>query len=253
MAPPWNGIAVALATLFDSPEKVAVEATADHAAQLVEAGVRAIVVAGTTGEAAALSGAERVELIGAVRAACPAVPVVAGASGEWWRPAAERVVAAVSAGADAVLVAPPRTGTDLSRFYTNIAAAAGTVPVLAYHYPPRAGGEVPVDALAGLPVQGIKDSSGDPGRLLAELAAWTGWTYVGSPVLAGYAAALGAAGAILAVANVVPEDCVAAWDGDAAAQRRLHTAALAARDRFPHGLKDAMARRYGTPVASRLG
>jgi dihydrodipicolinate synthase/N-acetylneuraminate lyase len=250
---PWNGIAVALATLFDNPEKVAVEATADHAARLVAAGVRAVLVNGSTGEAAALTDAERVAVVSAVRAACPGVPVVVGASGEWWRPATERVVAAVSAGADAVLVAPPRTATDLVRFYTHVAAAAGTVPVLAYHYPPVAGGEVPFEALAGLPIQGTKDSSGNAERLLKEIDGWAGWTYIGAAMLVGYAAALGGAGAMLATANLVPEDCVAAWDGDVAAQRRLLTAHLAARDRFPHGLKEAMARRYGTPVASRLG
>ncbi len=240
-------------TLFDNPETIAVEATAAHAARLVDAGMRAVLVNGSTGEAAALTDAERVALVTAVREACPGVPVIAGASGEWWRPAAERVVAAVSAGADAVLVAPPRTPGDLSRYYTNVAAAAGDAPVLAYHYPGKAGGEVPVEALPTLPVRGVKDSSGDPGRLLHELDGWTGWTYIGSALLVGYAAGVGATGAILAAANAVPEDCLAAWDGDGAAQRRLRATHLAARDRFPHGLKEAVARRFGTPTATRLG
>jgi hypothetical protein len=38
-----------------------------------------------------------------------------------------------------------------------------------------------------------------------------------------------------------------------AAQRRLLRAHLICRDRFPHGLKAAMADRYGTPVTARLG
>jgi dihydrodipicolinate synthase/N-acetylneuraminate lyase len=251
--PLWTGVAAALVTLFDNPEKVGVDATAEHAARLVDAGVRAVLVNGSTGEASALTDAERVALVTAVREACPGVPLIAGASGEWWRPAAERVVAAVSAGADAVLVAPPRVTGDLSHFYANVAAAAGDAPVLAYHYPGKAGGEVPVDALPALPVRGVKDSSGDPDRLLRELAGWTGWTYVGSALLVSYAAALGATGAILAAANAAPEDCVAAWDGDAAAQRSLLPVQLAARDRFPHGLKEAVARRFGTPTATRLG
>ncbi len=245
-------MAVALVTLFDRPEKVAVEATAAHAARLVADGVRAVVVAGSTGEAAALTGRERVDLVGAVRQACPDVPVIAGASGEWWRPATERVVAAVSAGADAVLVAPPRSG-DPADFYANVAAAAGDVPVLGYHYPGVAGGAVPVEALATLPLQGLKDSTGEAERLLRELDAWSGWTYVGSAPLTGYAALVGAAGAILAAANVAPRECVAAWAGDGAAQRALLAAHLACRDRFPHGLKEAVAARYGTPLAARLG
>jgi dihydrodipicolinate synthase/N-acetylneuraminate lyase len=249
---PWTGIAVALATLFDDEKTVAVEKTAEHAARLVDAGVRAVVIAGSTGEASALTDTERVALLAAVREACPDVPVVVGASAEWWRPAADRVVAAVSAGADAVLVAPPRSG-GLERYYTNVAAAAGQVPVLAYHFPPNAGGAVPVEALGSLPVQGIKDSSGDPERLLTELESWSGFTYVGAVVLAGYAATVGAHGAILAAANIAPEDCVAAWGGDGAAQRRLLAVHRSCRSRFPHGLKEAMAKRWQTPVAARLG
>jgi 4-hydroxy-tetrahydrodipicolinate synthase len=248
----WTGVGVALVTLFDDEKSPNVEATAQHAARLVADGVRAVVVAGSTGEAAALTDTERVALLAAVREACPDVPVVAGASAEWWRPACDRVVAAVSAGADAVLVAPPRTG-DAVTFFTNVAAAAGPAPVLAYHFPPNAGGEVPVESLPSLPVQGIKDSSGDPERLLRELEAWSGWVFTGAAVLTGYAAAVGAAGAILAAANLAPEDCVAAWNGDGAAQRRLLATHRTCRTRFPHGLKAAMAQRYGTPTGARLG
>jgi len=250
--PLWTGVAAALVTLFHDEKSVDVDATAAHAARLVDAGVRAVVVAGTTGEAAALTDTERVALLAAVRAACPDVPVVVGTSADWWRPACDRVVAAVSAGADAVLLAPPRTGDPLT-YFTHVAAAAGTTPVLAYHFPPNAGGEVPVETLGGLPVQGIKDSSGDPERLLRELESWSGWTYTGAALLAGYARPVGAAGAILAAANLAPEDCLAAWDGDGAAQRRLLAVHRTCRTRFPHGLKAALAQRYGTPAAARLG
>jgi 4-hydroxy-tetrahydrodipicolinate synthase len=124
--------------------------------------------------------------------------------------------------------------------------------VLAYHFPPTAGGPVPVEALAGLPIQGLKDSSGDAERLLRELELSL-LVYVGAVVLTAYAAALGATGVILAAANLAPEDCVAAWSGDMAAQRRLLSTHLICRDGFPHGMKAAMAERYGTPRAARLG
>jgi 4-hydroxy-tetrahydrodipicolinate synthase len=104
-----------------------------------------------------------------------------------------------------------------------------------------------------LPVQGIKDSSGDPERLVRTLElGWSGSVYSGSAMLTGYAGALGADGVILAVANLAPEDCVAAWAGDMAAQRRLLATHLICRDRFPHGLKEALAARYGTPAGTRL-
>jgi 4-hydroxy-tetrahydrodipicolinate synthase len=111
---------------------------------------------------------------------------------------------------------------------------------------------VPVETLSSLPIQGLKDSSGDAERLLRELELPLS-VYVGAAVLTAYAAALGATGVILAAANIAPEDCVAAWSGDMAAQRRLLSAHLTCRDRFPFGLKAAMARRYGTPRAARLG
>jgi 4-hydroxy-tetrahydrodipicolinate synthase len=253
VTPLFTGTAVALATLFHDDGAVAVDATAEHAARLVAAGVGAVLVNGSTGEAATLTDDERVALVKAVRAACPDVPVVAGASGDWSGASAARAAAAVSAGADAVLVAPPRVGTDLPAYYERVVGAVGERSVLAYHYPPTAGGAVPVEALASLPVQGVKDSSGDAERLLRELDAWSGWTYVGSSMLTAYAAALGAHGTILAAANLAPEDCVAAWEGDLAAQRRLLGVHLACRDRFPHGLKAAMARRFNTPLAARMG
>jgi 4-hydroxy-tetrahydrodipicolinate synthase len=251
----WSGPAVALATFFDDDRRVADDATAEHAARVVQAGVRAVLVCGSTGEAAALTDEERVVLVRAVRRACPDVPLVAGASGAWWRPAAERAIAAVKAGADAVLVAPPPAGADLTEFFGRIADAVGSAQLFAYHFPPNAGGPVPVEMLTALPIHGIKDSSADPERLLGELEldGWSGSTYVGSAVLAAYAGALGAAGAILAAANVAPEDCVAAWGGDVSAQRRLLRTHRACRSQFPHGLKAAMAARYGTPTATRLG
>jgi dihydrodipicolinate synthase/N-acetylneuraminate lyase len=252
--PLWTGTAVALVTLFDDDGGLQAGPTAEHAARLVSLGVRAVLVNGTTGEAAALSDTERTAVVAAVKQSCPDVPVLAGASGEWWRPAAERVAAAVAAGADAVLVAPPRSGAPIEGYYARVAKAAAGVPVLAYHYPGAAGGEVPVDALPTLPVTGVKDSTGSPERLAAQLdLGWSGAVYTGSAALLGYAGWLGAAGAIVAAANLVPEQCVAAWDGDADAQREVLRAERAAGQRFPGSLKEAMAKRFGTSTGSRVG
>jgi 4-hydroxy-tetrahydrodipicolinate synthase len=251
--PLWTGPAVALVTLFDADAAVDAKGTAEHAARLVGAGMRAVVVNGSTGEAGTLSDTERVELIAAVRAACPGVPVIAGASGEWWRPAAARVTEAIQAGADAVLVAPPRLGGALGGYYARVVEAAAGVPVLAYHYPGVAGGPVPVEALAELGVAGIKDSSGDPVRFGHELGLGGDLAvYTGSSALLGYASWLGAAGAIVAAANLVPEQCLAAWDRDAAAQHVVLRTERESRA-LPGGFKQAMARQYGTSPVRRLG
>lgn len=252
--PLWRGVAAALVTLFDDEGAVDHTATAAHASRLLEYGVRALLVAGSTGEADALTDAERVTLVSAVRQAVPdQVPVLAGASGAWTRHAVARVNAAVEAGADAVLVAPPRRCGDVVGFFCDVARAAGDKPVLAYHFPGVAGGEVPVEALRDLPVSGIKDSTGNAERLLRELAAWAGWTYVGSTSLVALAGLLGAPGAILAVANAYPEEAVAAFDGDGAAQRRLLEGHLTAKSAFPHGLKTLVAQQFGTSTAARMG
>jgi len=252
--PLWRDVSVALITLFDDAGGVDHEATAAHARRLVELGLRSVLVAGSTGEADALTDTERVTLVAAVRAALPVgVPVLAGASGSWTGQAVGRVGDALGAGADAVLVAPPRRSADLAGYYAAVSAAAAPKPVLAYHYPPTAGGEVPVEALASLPVAGIKDSSGDAERLLSELAGWDGWTYVGSTAMVTLAGAVGATGAILAAANSHPEECVAAFGGDGAAQRRLLAAHRQARASFPHGLKAMVAQRFGTSSAARMG
>jgi dihydrodipicolinate synthase/N-acetylneuraminate lyase len=117
-----------------------------------------------------------------------------------------------------------------------------------------AGGEVPVDALPTLPVTGIKDSTGMAGRLAEELDLdWPGAVYTGSASLLGYAGWLGAAGAIVAAANVVPGECLAAWNGDALAQREVLRVERSYRASFPVGIKAAVAARFGTPAGCRLG
>ncbi|MBO0817954.1 MAG: dihydrodipicolinate synthase family protein, partial [Actinobacteria bacterium] len=55
----FRGVGVALVTIFDEGGDIDPAATGKLARDLVERGMRAVVVAGTTGEAATLSGPER--------------------------------------------------------------------------------------------------------------------------------------------------------------------------------------------------
>ena len=90
MAALFSGVGVALVTLFDDEANLDAPATAELAARLADLGVRAMLVAGTTGEAAALRPEERSEVVAAVRAAVPAqVPVIAGGGAPSGRQAAE--------------------------------------------------------------------------------------------------------------------------------------------------------------------
>jgi 4-hydroxy-tetrahydrodipicolinate synthase len=250
----FSGVGVALVTLFDDDGGLDAPATSRLAAQLADAGVRAVLVAGTTGEAATLSPDERATLVGAVRQALPAgVPVLAGAGAPSGRQAAELASRAFDAGADAVLALSPPGVADPRPYYDRIAKAAGGRPLLAYHFPVASSPGIPVEALAELPVTGLKDSSGDPGRLLHELEIFGGDLYTGSSSLLTMSGAVGAAGALLALANARPELSAAAFAGDGAAQLRLAADERAARASFPAGLKRLVADRFGVSAVTRVG
>jgi 4-hydroxy-tetrahydrodipicolinate synthase len=249
----FTGVGVALVTLFRPDGALDAPATADLAAQLAEAGVRCVLVAGTTGEAATLTPAERDELVAAVRAAVPAgVAVLAGTGAPTGRQAAELTERAFAGGADAVLALSPPGVTDPRPYYETVAKAA-TGPLLAYHFPGASSPGIPVGLLPELPVTGLKDSSGDAARLLHEREFFGGDLYTGATSLLGLCGAIGAAGGLVAAANMAPEDCVAALAGDGAAQLRAAAADRAAAVDFPAGYKRATAERFGTSVVTRVG
>lgn len=249
----FTGVGVALVTLFDADGRLDAKATAEHAATLVRLGVRAVVVAGTTGEAAALTADERGELLAAVRAAVTEVPVLAGAGTAWGPHAAELTARARDGGADGVLVLSPPRVADPRPYYEAVAKAAGALPVLAYHFPATSPPGIDVEVLKDLPVVGMKDSSGDPDRLLAELDTFPGSLYVGSSALLALAGPMGCDGAILALANVEPERCAQAFAGDGLVQRALAGPHLTAKRNFPKGIKELTAARFGTSPVARLG
>lgn len=250
---PFTGVGVALATFFDDQGEVDYGATAQHAARLAGLGVRAVIVAGTTGEADALTDEERVRLFAEVRAAIPGTPLVAGTGGVSTRQARALTEAAAGCGADAVIARSPRGVADPAAYYQAVTGAAGSLPVLAYHFPQVAPPGITLDALERLPVAGCKDSSGDAERLLATRDRWQGWLYPGSSALLLMAGQLGCAGAILALANAEPELCAAAFAGDPDAQLKLTPAHLASGRDFPRGIKHLTANRFGTPEAARMG
>jgi 4-hydroxy-tetrahydrodipicolinate synthase len=250
----FSGVGVALVTLFDDDGGLDAPATGRLAAQLAELGVRAVLVAGTTGEAFTLSPDERSTLIGAVREALPAaVPVLAGTGAPSGRQAAELTQRAFDAGADAALALSPHGVADPRAYYDRVAKAAGSRPLLAYHFPVASSPGVPVEVLPELPVTGIKDSSGDPSRLLHELEVFGGDLYSGSAALVTLCGAFGGAGALLAVANARPELAAAAFTGDRAAQLRLAATDRVAKADFPGGIKRLVAERFGVSAVARLG
>ena len=207
-------------------------------------------MAGSTGEAATLDHDERVELVSAVRATVPAgVPVLAGTGAPSARQATRLTTAALEAGADGVLVLSPPGSADLEGYYGDVVAAAGGAPVLGYHFPAMSTPGIAVELLPRLGeigLVGLKDSSGDPSRLVRTLEHFNGALYVGSPWLLSAAGPLGATGAILAVANVEPALSIKAFGGDVDAQRAL--AATCERSHGPAAVKRLLADRGHSAV-----
>src|SRR3954454_2358296 len=194
----FTGVGVALVTLFSDDGALAAKATGEFAARLVDLGLTAVLVAGTTGEAATLTPEERDELVAAPRAPVPAaVPVIAGTGAPTGRQAAALTRRAFDSGADAVLALSPPGVADPRRYYDRIAGdAAG--PLLAYHFPGASAPGIPVDVLPELPVSGLKDSSGDAARLLHERDVFAGDLWTGATSLTAVCGTVGAAGALLA-------------------------------------------------------
>jgi len=181
------------------------------------------------------------------------VPVIAGTGAPSGRQAAALTTVAFDTGADAVLTLSPPGASDPCAYYERVAAAAAGRPVIAYHYPAASAPGIPESFLPALPVVAIKDSSGDPDRLLGEVTNYAGATYVGSSALLTMAGAIGATGAILALANAEPERCLAAFGGDGAAQRALLNGHRAAAKDLPVGLKRLVADRWGYRSSARIG
>ena len=140
----------------------------------LEAGVEALVVGGTTGEAATLTHEELLALVAhCVRFCCGKTTVIAGTGGNDTRKAVETAQAAAALGADALLCVTPYynrcTQAGLLAHYEAIAQATD-LPILLYNVPARTNVHIEAEtcaALSKLPtVAGIKEADPDVGRVL---------------------------------------------------------------------------------------
>ena len=194
----------------------------------LEAGIRAIVLCGTTGESATLSDAEKLAIIRRARAFLrDRCTVIAGTGSNDTEHAVSLSRLAQEAGADALLVVTPyynkATPEGLVVHYTAIAAAVH-IPVIVYNVPSRTGVDMPVEVcreLAKIPnIAGIKEASPDISKIARlraecppEFTIWSGNDDQATAVMA-----LGGAGVISVVSNLFPEEvqsmAMAALDGD---------------------------------------
>ena len=145
----------AMVTPFDASGALDLDAARSLAARLVEQGSHGLVVAGTTGESPTLSDAEKLAAFRiAVDELQGGAPVIAGTGSNDTCHAVQLTRQAVEAGVDGVLVVtpyynkPPRDG--LLHHFTQVARAAGDVPVIIYNIPARCVVNLEPDLLAEL-------------------------------------------------------------------------------------------------------
>jgi len=177
-------------------------------------GSHGLVPCGTTGESATLTGAEQARVISVcVDQAEGRVPVIAGCGSNSTRVVIGHMKAAEDAGADAALVVLPyynRPNQDGLYAHFAALAEASRLPIVVYNVPGRTVTDVLPETLgriAALPsVVGIKDASGDLGRVTAHRRlCGDGFVQLsGNDDTALAFLALGGAGTISVTANVAP-------------------------------------------------
>jgi 4-hydroxy-tetrahydrodipicolinate synthase len=209
-----GGLAVPTPTLFDDEGGIDAEKNRRFTEGICRAGVDHVFALGSLGEFPSVDADERPGLLAAVRDG------LKGASDLWvgvGAPATRRAVrhalTASEAGADVLIATPPYylhpTDAAIRSYYRAIAHAADR-PLLAYNIPSKVGYalEPPlVHALAeeGV-ILGLKDTAGSLDSVRSFLTgAPPGFVVLpGDDTLARRAIAMGAAGAVMGLANIAP-------------------------------------------------
>jgi len=167
-----TGSITALATPFDASGEVDFPAWRRLLDAQLAAGTRALVVAGSTGEAATLSDPEYAALVeAAVVQVGGRVPVLAGTGASGTDKTIAQTRLAKSAGAQlALVVTPPYvrpTQAGLVQHYLRVAEEGG-LPVVLYNVPGRTGTDMLPETVAQLcghsQVVGLKEARGDVER-----------------------------------------------------------------------------------------
>ena len=243
MSKPFAGIFTPIVTPFTAGDEMDEGALRRNVARWMTTPLTGIVVLGSNGEAAQLDDVEADRIIDVVRAEVPANrPLIAGTGRESTRGTIAATRRAAHAGVDAVLVRTPsffkaQMNSDvLVRHYTDVAEAS-PIPVLLYNVTMFTGVNMQADAVERLAVHpnivGLKESGSDVGQI-AEYVSRTPDDFT---VLAGSATTLyhalcaGCDGAVLALAMLLPDECVLMRELVAA--RRLDEALVLQRQLLP--------------------
>ncbi len=225
--PLFTGVCTALVTPF-LDKKINLPMLQILLQKQMDAGIQAVVLAGTTGESATLSDEEKLALFRHAKVFVGnKMQIIAGTGSNDTKHAIELSVAAQEVGADGLLIVSPyynkATPDGLAAHYSAIAHAV-KIPIILYNVPSRTGLDMPVSVyqeLAKLPnVAGIKEASTDIGKILRirakcpeDFYIWAGNDHLTVPILS-----LGGKGVISVISNLFPEQMnlmtYAALDGD---------------------------------------
>lgn len=211
--PLFTGCGVAIVTPFNH-ETADLEALRHLLDFQLENGTDAVIVCGTTGEAATMSYAERMRTIECcVEHVNGRVPVIAGTGSNSTETARTQSRDAARAGVHGVLVVTPyynkASQEGLVRHY-NTVADASPVPVIVYDVPSRTGVSIAPETYARLAqhpnINGVKEAAGNPGALqrTRNLCPEDFFIWSGNDDETAAMCMLGGKGVISVVANVFP-------------------------------------------------
>lgn len=212
----FEGSGVAIATPFMENQEIDYESFERLIDFQVENKTDAIIVCGTTGEAATMSEEERLRLIEfAAKKVGGKIPVIAGTGSNNTRASVDfsKKVSRIE-GVDGLLIVTPyynkATKEGLYLHFKTIADAVD-LPIILYNVPGRTGVNIPVDTVKRLAeienIVGLKDATGDIHYTEAvrsvvadDFAIYSGNDDLILPILA-----VGGNGVISVLANVVPD------------------------------------------------
>ena len=235
----FRGSAVAVVTPFfeDEPYKVNYEAFARIIDDQIEKGTDAIVVCGSTGEAATMTEKEHLEVCKfCIEYVAKRVPVIAGTGSNCTRTAIELSKEVAAYGADALLVVSPYynkgTQNGLYKHFRMIAEAVPETSIILYNVPSRTGGNVLPETVARLVkdvpnIVGIKEASGNISQVVRLMALTNGEIelYSGNDDQVVPLMSMGGLGVISVVANVAPKAmhdmCAKFFAGDVAGAAKI--------------------------------
>ena len=230
-----SGCITALATPFTRTGEVDLDAWKRLLAQQLAGCIQGVVVAGSTGEAAALSNEEYDLLLQtAVEQVAGRIPVLAGTGQMNTAKTIAQTRRAAAGGAEfALVVTPPYVRPTQAGLIAHYRAVAddGGLPVVLYNVPGRTGCDLLPETVAELvshpAIVGIKEARPEPERMAALLAlrSDTFAIFTGDDPTASRAMLAGADGLISVGSNVLPHAfrqlCDLARRQDATAAARL--------------------------------